>query len=392
MSPVRAGSTFIRPQLNLGFSQDKLGGVNSLPELIEFAAGHNPDHIFGVQTRAGEGSSPFDITFSALQSAIEHASAWLVSTGATPGRTQRDQKLSPVGILLGSDIAIFIYMAALLRIGTPVSIQCLCMVCIPDILQVLLMSARLTPVAIAHLMKETSTTCVLINSQVSRASQEALELLQADTDVLVISNFISALSCEDLLYPNVRLNQTKIPPRYSAWVREDLDAIIMHSSGTTGLPKPVYHSQTYPLVYAAAHRLPEQKDSFRFNVSTLPLYHVSTSKTLCCSISHSSLIQGFGLMAPTLSLSIGMPFTLPPASVVPTGKSTLNALQTSGARYIMTVPSIVEEVLRLPGGVGLRALKGLEIVAVGGAPIKESVGDELAAAGVNLLNHWGKHF
>lgn len=57
---------------------------------------------------------------------------------------------------------------------------------------------------------------------------------------------------------------------------------------------------------------------------------------------------------------------------------------------MFTVPSIAEELARLPGGVGLEALQKLEIVAVGGAPMKESVGDELAAAGVNLLNHWGR--
>lgn len=141
------------------------------------------------------------------------------------------------------------------------------------------MSARLTSVAIAQLLRQTSTTCVLINSQVSRASEEALKLLHADVDGPVPPNFLSALKFEDLLFPNVTLRQTKIPPRYTAWVREDLDAVIMHSSGTTGLPKPIYHSQTHPLIYAAAHRLPEQRDPFCFNVSTLPLYHVSLIKT-----------------------------------------------------------------------------------------------------------------
>ena len=122
MSPVLAGSTFVRPHLNLGYVEDQLGGVNSLPELIEFAAEHNPDHIFGVQNRAGEDTVPCGITFSDFQSAVEHASFWLVSTGVTSGRTQRDQIVAPVGVLLGSDIGIFIYMAALLRIGTPVSV------------------------------------------------------------------------------------------------------------------------------------------------------------------------------------------------------------------------------------------------------------------------------
>lgn len=121
MSPVLAGSTFIRPHINLGYEPDRPGGVESLPELIEFASQKNPDHIFGVQHRASENASPYDMTFSQLQSAVEEASAWLVHSGLTPGRTRREDKIPPVGIFLGSDITIFIYMAALLRIGTPVS-------------------------------------------------------------------------------------------------------------------------------------------------------------------------------------------------------------------------------------------------------------------------------
>lgn len=352
MSPVLAGSTFVRPHINLGYEQDHPSGVKSLPELIEFDASHNPDHIFGLQDRAGDDVSPFEITFFQLQFAVEYASSWLVSSGCTTGRAHRHQSVAPVGILLGSDIGIFIYMAALLRIGTPV----------------LLLSARLTPVAIAHLLKQTSPSCVLINSQVSRSSKEALELLHSDGTAL-LPKFVDALGYEDLLSP-IAL-EIQIPQMYTAYEREDLDAIIMHSSGTTGLPKPIFHGQAYLLLYAACHRLPEQREPFRFNVSTLPLYH------------------GFGLLAPSLSLSIGMPFILPPASTIPTGKTTLLALQSIGARYLLSVPSILEEMIRLSDSQGLEALKDLEIVATGGAPMKESIGSELAAAGVKLLNHWG---
>ncbi|GLB38787.1 putative acetyl-CoA synthetase-like protein [Lyophyllum shimeji] len=354
MSPVLAGSTFIRPHINLGYGQDHPSGVKSLPELIEFDASHNPDHIFGLQDRVGDDVSPYEMTFSQLQSAVEYASSWLVARGCTTGRTRRDQTVAPVGILLGSDIAIFIYMAALLRIGTPV----------------LLLSARLTSVAIAHLLKQTSPSCVLISSHVSRSSKEALELLRSEGAVL-LPEFVDPLGYEDFLSSNETWKDIQVPPMYTEYQQEDLDAVIMHSSGTTGLPKPIFHGQTYPLLYAACHRLPEQRQPFRFNVSTLPLYH------------------GFGLLAPSLSLSIGMPFILPPASVIPTGKTTLLALQSSGARYLLSVPSILEEMIRLPGGEGLDALRDLEIVATGGAPMKENVGDELVAAGVKLLNHWG---
>ncbi len=121
MSPVVASSTFIRPYLNLGYGNDRPDGVNTLPELIEFNGKHNPDHIFGLQSRAGEGVPPVEITFEQLQFSVESACAWMVNgVKATTGRTRREQAVPPVAILLGSDIGIYIYMAALLRIGTPV--------------------------------------------------------------------------------------------------------------------------------------------------------------------------------------------------------------------------------------------------------------------------------
>lgn len=96
------------------------------------------------------------------------------------------------------------------------------------------------------------------------------------------------------------------------------------------------------------------------------------------------------MLATTLSLSIGLPFVLPPATIIPTGKSALAMLKASGARYMLSVPSILEDILRLPGKAGLEALQELEVLAIGGAAMKENVGQELVDNGVNLLNHWGK--
>ena len=124
MSPALARSTHIRPKLNLG-NVDHDGTVKSLPDLVEFNALNNPDHLFGIQNANAQDASPCEITFSQLQTAVEYASFWLVRTGCTNGRTQRQDSVRPVGIILGSDISIFIYMAALLRIGTPVSFHTL---------------------------------------------------------------------------------------------------------------------------------------------------------------------------------------------------------------------------------------------------------------------------
>ncbi|TFY83837.1 hypothetical protein EWM64_g160 [Hericium alpestre] len=320
-------NTFVRPRLNLGYDQDSSEGVNSLPELIAFNAEHNPGHVFGLQIRAGENVSPCKMTFAELHAAVER-----------------------------SDIGIFIYMAALLRIGTPV----------------LLLSARLTPVAIAHLIKATSPSTILINAQVSRSANETVDLLATDDSAFARPQFLHALGYEDFLsgeHPD--LQNISIPPIYDAFKYEDLDAIIMHSSGTTGLPKPIYHAQAYLLIYAGCHRIPESREPSHFNVSSLPLYH------------------GFGLLAPSLSLSIGLPFVLPPASIIPTARTVLNSLESTQARSMLSVPSILEDIVRLPGAAGLEALKRLDFIAIGGAPMKEAVAQELVSNGVNLLNHWG---
>ena len=86
-----------------------------------------------------------------------------------------------------------------------------------------------------------------------------------------------------------------------------------------------------------------------------------------------------------------MPVVLPPAGMIPTAKTTLATLQSCGARYLLTVPSIVEEFVRLPRNEGIEALRDLEIVTVGGAPMKDSVAKQIVAAGVNLLNVWGAY-
>lgn len=55
----------------------------------------------------------------------------------------------------------------------------------------------------------------------------------------------------------------------------------------------------------------------------------------------------------------------------------------------MTVPLILEEISLLPNDQGVKALLPLQFVACGGGPLKLSVGEKLATAGVNVLSHFG---
>lgn len=145
--------------------------------------------------------------------------------------------------------------------------------------------------------------------------------------------------------------------------------LILHSSGTTGFPKPIFLAKRYLLKYASCHQFTADEVIDWVNLSTLPLYH------------------GFGFLAPCLSLSIGMACCFPPSSIIPAGESTLSLLQTFGCRSLMTVPSIIDDLLALDGATD--HLGTLEFLAVGGGAMAPEQGVQLKAHGVKLLNHYG---
>lgn len=75
--------------------------------------------------------------------------------------------------------------------------------------------------------------------------------------------------------------------------------------------------------------------------------------------------------------------------MIPTGLSISALLKDSGAKALLTVPSIIEELALLPDDAGIKALEALDFVAFGGGIPKSSIGDKLHAAGVRLINHYG---
>lgn len=90
-----------------------------------------------------------------------------------------------------------------------------------------------------------------------------------------------------------------------------------------------------------------------------------------------------------MSLGIGKTICIPPPSVIPNGASIAALIQDFGAKALLTVPSILEEIESLPGNKGYEALRRLDFVAFGGGLPKESVGERLESAGVQLINQYG---
>ncbi|KAL6719407.1 hypothetical protein ACLMJK_003647 [Lecanora helva] len=151
----------------------------------------------------------------------------------------------------------------------------------------------------------------------------------------------------------------------------DRRVLILHSSGSTGMPKPIYSSHRYLLGFTACHNFVDLADAQASNLSTLPLFH------------------GYGLVAPCLSLGIGMSLVLPAPSSVPTGSSILELVKRLDVRSLMTVPSILEDIVSSQQSADIDTLAALNFVAFGGGLLKQSHGEALSSANVRLLNHYG---
>ena len=118
---------FSRPSIELSSLPRFSGkdGIRSLPDLIDFNAKSNPDHLFALQEeREGGAHTGFaEISFAKLQQLVKQATIWLEKTGLGPGqdtRSRPDSKNKAVALFLESDLTLFIYLCALLSTEIPV--------------------------------------------------------------------------------------------------------------------------------------------------------------------------------------------------------------------------------------------------------------------------------
>ncbi|POR35295.1 L-aminoadipate-semialdehyde dehydrogenase [Tolypocladium paradoxum] len=363
--------TFVRPQFEAlpKGSGNKTSALDtrcaSLLDLVRFSAKHNADQIFCLQAEARDSSdappggdrgfSTSEISYKKLYHAVK-ACAAEVRDWLQPITGRSDDYKQPVALYIESDVGLFIYFTALLKLRVPV----------------LLISVRLSSSNVRHLLQESGSSIIFVSHRTKALLDRELHEVATVFEVDPWRSFMreKPLSATGPVEANTRSDGD------SRDMTDDgmsLGSLILHSSGTTGLPKPIYLSQRYLLGYAACHELGQDDVDWR-NFSTLPLYH------------------GFGLLSPCLSLSVGMTCCFPPATIIPAARSTIQLLQVLGAKSLMTVPSIVDDILSLPGAEALSAtdlLQSLKFVAVGGGSLAIEKSSQLRRNGIKLLNHYG---
>lgn len=156
---------------------------------------------------------------------------------------------------------------------------------------------------------------------------------------------------------------------YDGVVSDDPDeaVIILHTSGSTGLPKPIYIRNSY-LGSVDIYRTLKLPIKNRRGAHEVVFGHQS----MFCML---PFFHTMGLFVLLHSVYCEGPMILPPAGQKPTADLALEIIRRTRPESGLFSPSLLEDVVETPGG--LDALKLMDYALYGGAPLAKAAGDEI---------------
>lgn len=217
--------------------------------------------------------------------------------------------------------------------------------------------------SIANLLKLTETKAVL-------AHRSQIEAIQAAVDV-VRGDKLHAEVCEMLpdISPYINSDTHTDSAQKSVEAGSDDVLVTMHTSGSSGLPKPIYQLHrfwTASLLTAPGRTL----SAF----TTTPLFHGGMSDLLRSIQAGSSIF-----FHPTAD-----PGALSASAIV-------QAVAACGVEiaYFLSVPYILDMLFTDRSDEARRMLARMQLVSTGGAPLPQQLGDEMVEAGIRLVSRLG---
>jgi acyl-CoA synthetase (AMP-forming)/AMP-acid ligase II len=257
-----------------------------------------------------------------------------------PPRTSSSQKPVVVALLGPSDLDYLVLMLALTKLGQ----------------SGLLLSTRISVEAHVSLVERTNAQYIFAHSSlkdIARKVQERVPTLQVQ-DIPTEENYDYPVS-EDPIDTNLSSHlDSEIEANHVAW--------IIHSSGSTGLPKPIFQTQRAVIKNYAGNM------NMRGFI-TLPLYH---NHGICCLFRTIYSCKSLHLYNPGLPL---------------TSKYLVEIMQSHPFEIFYGVPYALK--LLAESEEGIKALANLKAVMFGGSACPDSLGNLLVENGVYLISHYG---
>ncbi|KAH9907809.1 male sterility protein [Xylariomycetidae sp. FL2044] len=233
--------------------------------------------------------------------------------------------------------------------------------------RVLLLSNKNAPVAHRHLINECSTVGIVVDDQNSAV---------LDKEEIFSQRPVRMLSIDDIC----SLGQTgdQEPAQFETKDEWNLQSVIIHSSGSTGMPKPIVHTNRSLCLIARAYRL-------------YPEYFIE-NYYLCFPLFHIG-----GVSVAISGLPNGLPVTFPPVRWPPAASAILSAFESLKklnlpVDALQCAPSLVEDIhTYITSTTGdFTPLIALKVLQSGGAAFSPSVKEKLIGLGVNLKTIYGQ--
>ncbi|KII87501.1 hypothetical protein PLICRDRAFT_257848 [Plicaturopsis crispa FD-325 SS-3] len=341
-----------------------LDGSLTLPEILDFNARKNPNEPFFYFSRDG---SPEVTKVSQLEFArASHRVAHVLR----PSRAGVDGAV--VAIIANVDTLHYhALVMGLARAG---------LVPFP-------ISQRNSAAAVIDLLRNTNCHRIIVTRSSLRALFDEIEV-EIATKGEPFELEISEAPAFDLLYPCLGRETSSDPfdeyPEPALDRRPKLSDILLylHSSGSTGFPKPIPQSHlsmiqwcTFPIVAETSEFTPP----IRLAAMALPPFHAT-----------GLIVQ---LLSPLISLR-GTCLYPPMAKnggtgqpIIPNSENFIEHARRTRATALITVPTFLETWAHEPSSVEF--LKSLTFVAFGGGPLAPAKGDSMFKASVKLRSFYG---
>ncbi|KAG8783074.1 hypothetical protein FRC12_020140 [Ceratobasidium sp. 428] len=329
-------------------------GSVPLGSVVDFHLQHNPKRTWAILAGIDD-SPPAPVTYEQLGFAV-HRAAHILNPGALlPRGTQ-------IGILISTDTVVYLALLfGAMRAG---------LVPFP-------LSPRTQVAGIHHLLNSTQTDRVLVGG--SLAIEEIWDRIQNLPENQGCSFEVTRLPSAAELFPDQCRSDSKIRsisrfPTLAPTTNESLVAI-MHSSGSTGLPRALKldHKSAFTNLVRqpACWELGGPGD--HIGLMVLPAFHM----------------MGFtwhGVM-PLYVGYLPVFFAISPAPIIPTAESTINAMVVTECKALMSVPAFLEAWSK--DEIAISHLKKLRGLYYGGGALAEWVGTSLVKKGVRLQSAYG---
>ncbi|CAE6377482.1 unnamed protein product [Rhizoctonia solani] len=319
----------------------------------DFHLEHNPNRLFAILYDVND-SSQTNITYEQLAHAIHRAAHILNPNGAIPQGTN-------IGFLVSTHTIEYVVMIlGAMRAG---------LVPFP-------ISPRTHIPGIAHLLKSTQTSLVVAGgSQTIDATISQLSNSLAEIDFPV--QFVELPSLDRVLPDLGKAECQSEHKPFSPLKPMAHDAVvnILHSSGSTGMPRPVrFHLEgvfkniiTQPLGWIYA------QEGVRVGTMALPTFHAM-----------GIFLQIFLPLYVGYTQVLFAPSNIP---VVPTSNLTIEAAASTKCSHMVCVPAFLEMWSQEEAAVA--HLRQMKSIMFGGGPLAEAIGNKLVNQGVHIYSCYG---